>query len=182
VQFFLDRLLQLGHDLRRLGGVRLATIGPTTAHALAQYHLHADCQPVEYRAEALADTLAVEAGNQSFLLLRASRGREVLAETLQAAGGKVEQVVVYRSQDVRQADPAITRALAAGQIDWITVTSSAIARSLVGLFGARLRQSNLAAISPLTADVLTKAGYPPRAVATEYTGEGLVEAIVRSEE
>jgi uroporphyrinogen III methyltransferase/synthase len=181
VRFFLDRLPHLGRDLRSLGGVRLATMGPATTHTLAQYHLHTDCQPTEYRAEALAELLAAEADNQRFLLLRANRGREVLAETLQDAGGRVEQVAVYQSQDVQQADPEITRALAAGQIDWVTVTSSAIARSLIGLFGEQLRQSKLAAISPLTADVLTTAGYPPHVVATEYTDEGLVEAIVKRE-
>ncbi len=181
VRFFLDRLLQLGHDLRSLGGVRLAVIGPATAHTLAQYHLHVDCQPDEYRAEALAEVLAAEASKQKFLLVRASRGREVLAERLQAAGGNVEQTIVYRSVDVQQADPQITQAMAAGQIDWVTVTSSAIARSLVDLFGTQLGQAKLAAISPLTAAVLIKAGYPPHAVATEYTSDGLVEAILRRE-
>ena len=181
VRFFLDRLLYLGRDLRSLGEVRLATMGPATARTLAQYHLHTDCQPAEYRAEALAELLATKADNQRFLLLRANRGREVLAETLQDAGGHVEQVAVYQSQDVQQADPEIARALAAGQIDWVTVTSSAVARSLLGLFGEQLRMSKLAAISLLTASVLTTAGFPPHAVATEYTDEGLIEAISRSE-
>ena len=42
-----------------------------------------------------------------------------------------------------------------GKIDWITVTSSAIARSVVRLFGDDLKRSRLAAISPLTAEVLS---------------------------
>ena len=45
VRFFLERLEHLGRDLRALGGVRLAAIGPATAQALAQYHLHADLVP-----------------------------------------------------------------------------------------------------------------------------------------
>jgi uroporphyrinogen III methyltransferase/synthase len=182
VRFFLDRLLHTGRDLRSLGGVRLATMGPATAQALSEYHLRADCQPTDYRAEGMAEILAADADRQRFLLLRANRGRNVLADSLQAAGGQVEQSVVYRSQDTLQADPVIAQVLAAGQMDWITVTSSASARSLVGLFGEQLRQSKLAAISPLTAEVLTAAGYSPHAVAEEYTGEGVVEAIVRSEE
>jgi uroporphyrinogen III methyltransferase/synthase len=126
----------------------------------------------------MAEILAADADRQRFLLLRASRGRNVLADSLQAAGGQVEQSVVYRSQDTLQADPVIAQVLAAGQMDWITVTSSASARSLVGLFGEHLRQSKLAAISPLTAEVLTAAGYPPHVVAEEYTSEGVVEAMV----
>jgi uroporphyrinogen III methyltransferase/synthase len=181
VHFFLERILQTGGDLRLLGGCRLAAIGPATAEALASYHLRADLLPDEYRAEALAAELSAAATGQRVLLLRASRGREVLAEMLSRAGAQVEQVVVYQSNDVASADADVADALAAGRIDWVTVTSSAIARSLVKLFGDELRQSRLAAISPLTADVLTEAGFPPAAVASEYTTEGLLAAILEFE-
>ena len=76
---------------------------------------------------------------RKFLLIRASRGREVLAEQLTAAGAEVEQIVVYTSADVMQADPNVSALLRAGRIDWITVTSSAIARSLAAMFGGELR-------------------------------------------
>ena len=64
----------------------------------------------------------------------------------------------------------------------MTVTSSAIARSLIALLGESLRKSNLAAISPVTAAVLDELGYPAKVVAEEYTLEGVVNAIVESEE
>jgi len=182
VRFFLDRILATGRDLRQLGTCQLAAIGPATTDALQDYHLKADLQPAEYRAEALAEQLAPQAAGKQFLLLRASRGREVLAETLRAAQAHVEQAVVYRSEDVKQADPEIMAALSESKIDWITVTSSAIARSLVQMFGDDLRKSQLAAISPLTASVLTDAGYPPAVVASHYTTEGLLEAILALEE
>jgi len=177
VRFFLNRLLATGHDLRQLATCRLAAIGPATADALKDYHLKADLQPAEYRAEALAEQLAPEAAGKRFLLLRANRGREVLAEMLRSAQAKVEQVVAYQSKDIGQADPEIAAAFSEGKIDWITVTSSAIARSLVQMFGDDLKKSKLAAISPLTASVLSDAGYPPAAIASHYTTEGLVEAI-----
>lgn len=179
VHYFLARLKELGYDLRQLGQSKLAAIGPATAAALEQYHLTADLQPEEYRAEALATQLIPSAVGQRVLLLRASRGREVLADTLRAAGIDVDQVVVYLSQDVQQADPAIAASLADGKVDWITVTSSAIARSLVSLFGKHLQQAQLAAISPLTARVLADAGYPPAVVAEDYTTEGLLQAIIK---
>jgi uroporphyrinogen III methyltransferase/synthase len=181
VQFFLERILETGGDLRQLANCRLAAIGPATLEALAEYHLRADFQPDEYRAEALAQELAADASGRRFLLLRASRGREVLAKKLTAAGAKIEQVVVYESSDVPTADAEVAAALGEGRIDWVTVTSSAIARSLVRLFGADLRRSRLAAISPLTAEVLTEAGYPPAVVATHYTTDGLLMAILAAE-
>jgi len=178
VRFFLDRLLATGRDLRQLGNCRFASIGPATTEALQDYYLRADLQPAEYRAEALAEALAPTAAGKRFLLLRASRGREVLAETLRTAQAEVEQVVAYHSEDIGQADPEIAAALSERKIDWITVTSSAIARSLVRMFGDDLKKSNLAAISPLTAGVLSDAGYPPTVVASHYTTEGLLEAIL----
>ena len=59
----------------------------------------------------------------------------MLPEQLIAAGGIVEQVVVYASASVEAADPAVAVALAAGRIDWVTITSSSIARAIVRLFG-----------------------------------------------
>ena len=88
---------------------------------------------------------------------------------------------VYRSSDVASPDPNVALALREGRIDWVTVTSSAIARSLVRLFGDELRRTRLAAISPLTAQVLDEAGYPPVAVADVYTTAGLIEAMVAAE-
>ncbi|HEX4128789.1 MAG TPA: uroporphyrinogen-III C-methyltransferase [Pirellulales bacterium] len=178
VRMLLDRLEHSGGDLRRLGSVRLAAIGPGTADALADYHLRADVQPEEFRAEALAAALAGEARGRRFLLARASRGREVLAEQLRAAGGLVEQVVVYRSEDVRKPDPEVAAALAAGKIDFVTVTSSAIARSLAAMFGPGLAKSRLASISPITSATLRELGFEAAAEARQYTLEGVVEAIV----
>src|SRR5262249_53542286 len=54
VRFFLERLDQCGGDLRALGPVKLAAIGPATAEALAHYHLRADLVPDSYRSESLA--------------------------------------------------------------------------------------------------------------------------------
>jgi len=181
VEYYLGRLLALGHDLRRLARVRLAAIGPGTAAALTEFHLKADVQPDTYRAESLAESLTPIAHGKKVLLIRASRGREVLAEMLTAAGATVEQVVVYESRDVETADEDIAHALAAGSIDVTTVTSSAIAHSLVRLFGDDLRKTRLAVISPVTAATLTELGFAPAIVAATYTTEGLIDAILAAE-
>jgi len=181
VEYFLRRLFAQGYDLRRLGSARLAAIGPATVEALAEYHLRADLQPTTYRAEALADALAPHTRGKRVFLARASRGREVLAEMLTAAGAVVEQAVVYESRDITTPDSETAEALAAGRIDWTTVTSSAIARSLVTMFGAAFLETRLAAISPLTAEVLTNLGYPPSVVAETYTTDGIIDAILAAD-
>lgn len=180
VSSLLDRLWQTQGDLRKLARLKLAAMGPGTAEELARYRLRADLVPDQYRAEALAEALAKGAAGRRFLLARASRGREVLAEGLSRAGGEVHQVVVYCSSDVDRPDPEIAALLAAGQIDWITVTSSAIAQSLVRLFGEELGKARLASISPVTSDALRRAGHAPSVEARQYTMAGLVEALSTS--
>lgn len=182
VEAFLTRLYALRRDSRSLAGVRLAAIGSATVEALAEHRLVADLCPDEYRAEALAESLAGDARGNRFLLLRASRGREVLAERLRDAGGAVEQVVVYNSTDIACPDPELVAAMERGSIQWTTVTSSAIARSLVKMFGEALRNTRLAAISPLTAGVLEELGYPADLIAQEYTTDGLIDALVSGRE
>ena len=70
--------------------------------------------------------------------------------------------------------------MAAGEVDWVTVTSSAIARSLANLFGDDLKKSKLASISPVTTGTLNELGFSPSAEALEYTMDGVVEAILRT--
>jgi uroporphyrinogen III methyltransferase/synthase len=180
VRYFLGRLCSLFGDVRRLSQSRIAVIGPGTAEQLAHYHVQPALVPHSFRAESLAEGLRTEAKGRRFLLVRASRGREVLYEQLAAAGGQVEQIVAYTNADVSRANPQIGEALANRRIDWVTVTSSTIARSLVRLFGEDLRHSRLASISPVTSAVLHKLGYPPSAEAAEYTMDGIVACIVQN--
>jgi uroporphyrinogen III methyltransferase / synthase len=183
VRMLLDRLPLLGGDLRWLGWAKLASIGPGTAEELARYHLTADLVPEsDFRAESLAAALAAQVRGKRVLLARASRGREVLTDQLTAAGANVEQVVVYRSLDVETPEPRVGELLLEGKVDWITVTSSAIARSLVNLFGDDLKRARLASISPITSQTLADLGYQVSAEASEYTMKGVVEAILAAEE
>jgi uroporphyrinogen III methyltransferase/synthase len=93
----------------------------------------------------------------------------------------VESLVVYTSRDVRAPEPEVVRLMEAGKIDWVTVTSSAIARSLVAMFGDRLGACRLASISPVTSRTLRQLGREVTAEAAEYTMAGLVAAIVQAQ-
>jgi uroporphyrinogen III methyltransferase/synthase len=181
VNFFLRRLFALNFDLRQLGRTKLAVIGPGTADALAAFHLRPDLQPGTFRAESLAEALAPHVRGKHVAVARTSRGREVLAEMLEAAGAHIEQAVTYVSRDVATPSPEAVDAVSKSRVDWTTVTSPAIARSLVQMFGDNLRNTKLAAISPLTAEALIDEGYPPAVVAEVYTTDGLITAILQSQ-
>jgi len=180
VDYLLRRLFERGGDARRLGGVKLAAVGSGTAERLEAYHLQADLVPEQYNAESLAEALAHQAAGRRFLLARASRGREVLADRLAGAGAEVDQIVVYGSVDVESPNPGVAAALCAEEIHWVAVASPATARSLVRLYGEALRSARLASISPLTSTALRELGFEPAAEASVHTAAGLVDAILHA--
>lgn len=175
-----NRLLATGRDLRAFGSAQIAAIGIGTADALLGNQLRADLVPEVHRSESLAAALAPDAAGKRFLLIRANRGRELLGERLKAVGGIVEQVVAYFSRDVRSPGADAAAAMQAGRVQWITVTSSAIARSLIAMFGNQLKQARLASISPITSETLRSGGFPPAVEAQEHTLDGVVRAILEN--
>jgi uroporphyrinogen III methyltransferase/synthase len=182
VRYFLRRLDELGFDLRALGGIRLAAIGPGTAEILAGYHLRADLVPESFRSEALADALAKRAEGARILLARADRGRAVLREELEHLA-EVTQVAVYQNTDVPALPDAVAARIADGSVDWITLTSSAIATRLHDLLPepARLRvrrDVRLASLSPVTSETVRGFGWDVAVEPEEYTWEGLVRSLV----
>lgn len=179
VRYFFERLLSHGGDIRKVGHLKLGAIGPGTAEALTEYHLTADVIPPEYRAESMVEALQAEARGKRFLLPRASRGRDVLPEGLKAAGAEVEEVVVYHSGDTAELPGEAQRQLESGPIDWVMITSSAIARSSERLLGETLRTAKVVSISPITSATLRELGIEPAAEATEYTMDGMVAAMLK---
>lgn len=178
VRHFFKRLSELGLDTRSLAGNKVAAIGQGTARTLGEFNITADLIPVEYRAESLVESLKPHAEQgESFLLLRANRGREVLSEGLVSAGGAVDQVVVYNSNDTQSLLPEIEQKLASGEVTLVTVTSSAIARSVMNLLGPHAGNVQFASISPITSETLRGLGKSPEIEASEYTMDGLVRAI-----
>jgi uroporphyrinogen III methyltransferase / synthase len=183
VRHFLDRLGALGRDLRALGPLKLAAIGPATAEALADYRLRADLVPESFRSEALAEALAPRVTGLRVLLARADRGRTILRDELEKVA-RVEQIAVYRNADADALPAAVLERIAEGSVDWITLTSSAITERLHALLPEESRRRvgreiRLASLSPVTTATADRLGWPVAAEAGTYTWDGLVDAIVR---
>jgi uroporphyrinogen III methyltransferase/synthase len=184
VHALVRRLRQLGRDLRSLGHLRLAAIGPSTAEALRGYYLEPDLVPAEFRSENLADDLKKQASGQRVLLARADRGREVLRDEL-AAVASVDQIAVYSQVDADEADAKILEHLRSGQIDYVTLTSSNIARVFLRLLDGASRarveagEIQLVSISPVTSGTIREMGFPVAAEAVEYTTAGVTEVLIQ---
>jgi uroporphyrinogen III methyltransferase/synthase len=186
VHALLRRLDAVGRDLRDLGRVKIAVIGPKTADALREYRLRADLVPgATYSSEGLAAALAPHVAGKRVLLARANRGRELLRDALTRTAARVEQVVVYDQVDAVDADDAVLDALRRGEIRYVTLPSSNIARGLLAAFDETVRgrvergEIRLVAISPETGNAVRELGYPVAAEAEVFTEDGLIDAVIR---
>lgn len=172
---FIRELLDSGRDARCLKA-RIACIGPSTAHALAECHLQADLLPDEFVAEGLLRAFeAHEMQGRRVLLARAEEARDILPDGLRARGATVDIVPIYRTVPLTAVPGAL------GTVDLVTLTASSVARSFHALTRACLppETTRILAIGPITAATARDLGYAEVHVAEEYTVDGLLAAAVR---
>lgn len=206
VNICLERLRLLGYDPGALKNVRIATIGPATAAALARYGVVADLIPDEYRAEGVVESLLQDAQHKGrslvgkrIALARAAEARKVLVTELQKAGAIVDEVAAYSTVAAAHDDERgreILDLLRRRQLDILTFTSSSTVRNfmdwlesckhhLPGLQSdliAALVHVQIACIGPITAQTARDLGLHVSIEAKEFTIDGLVQAIVQQEE
>ncbi len=182
VRNFLHRLFELGFDVRKLSGVQIAVVGSKTARTLGEFHLQADVVPPDFMAESLAKALAPNAKGKRVVVVRASRGRNELADVLAQSGAAVTQIVAYRHCDVADPDASILELAKQGKIDWLTITSSATAKSVAKMLGDAIGQMKIASLSPITSKTIRELGYQVTAEASPYTIESMIQVISREQE
>jgi uroporphyrinogen-III synthase len=96
----------------------------------------------------------------------------------------VEQVAVYSQIDALAAGSPALDAVWRGEIDFITVTSSNIARALHRSLDPEANQRirsgavRLVSISRVTSEAIRELGWPVAAEAGEATMTGVIEALV----
>ena len=188
VEFARRRLVELGLDARAFGKAKIAAIGDATAKAITSLLcLKVDCSPECFVAEALAQALetAGEVAGKRFLMLRADIARPVLRTRLQAGGAaEVCDIPLYQTILPEALPEELIAALEAGEVNWITFTSSSTARNFLTLLGdARrglLEKVKIASIGPITTQTLRDAGLAPQIQAEQYDIEHLAQALEMS--
>ncbi|WP_294523080.1 uroporphyrinogen-III C-methyltransferase [uncultured Anaerovibrio sp.] len=180
VEHFWHRLVAGGKDARVLYKARICAIGAATAQALASHGITADVVPERYQAEGIIEALDNEliAGTK-ILIPRAAEARALLPEALTKAGAQVDVVVAYETVMGDAEAVEIRNSLAKGEIDVVTFTSSSTVENLLKILKEPelLKEAQLAAIGPITAETMQKNGLTADIVAAEYTIEGLVQSI-----
>ncbi len=182
VDAFFEQFFKIYQDLREIGGVRIAAIGPATAARVKAYHLSVDLQPEEFVAEAVLEAFGEAGGveNLRMLLVRAEKARDVLPDGLAAKGAIVDVAPAYRTVPETE-DPtgARTRFVEEGA-DLITFTSSSTVEHFLDLGLPWPPQMMAASIGPITSQTLREKGHPPQIEAKQYDIPGLVEAILEA--
>jgi uroporphyrinogen III methyltransferase/synthase len=187
VEYFMERLLATS-DVRELKGVRICTIGPSTASRVARYGIRVDLTPAEFRAEAVVEALKATGGiaGKRFLLPRADIARDLLADALREAGAFVLDVAAYRTTPARadrEGGPDIYRMLLDRQIDAVTFTSASTVRNFVAMLGLDqavdlLGSTVVASIGPVTAEAAQQLDIATDVMPRRYTIPDLVDALV----
>ena len=172
-EIFMKRLLARGRDARALAGLKIAAIGPKTAHVLTRFGLKADLVPAVYDSDHLAKAMAEVAG--PVLLCRASRGSDALPKIFSAKGIPFDDIPCY---DTRYETPDAATILPLLARDTLVTFTSA---STVEGFVKSLRDVDLShvlgvCIGEKTAEKARGYGIAVR-VAREATIESLINCI-----
>ena len=119
--------------------------------------------------------------NEPYLILRADRGSQVLAQDLSEFDKQFQELTIYESVDVEIVDAEIADQMSAGKINWVTLTSSAIASSTIRLFRENLKRTKLATLGPQISEVVRAYGYDVDVESNEADFAALVKAIAAAD-
>ena len=188
-----ERIKRLQLRKSHLAHLKIAAIGPATAHAVERLGLKVHVIPKEYVAESVVKSLRDRVKGKRVLLARAKVARDVIPRELRKLGARVDVVEAYETVIPLSS----TRRLLALLRDpkrrpnVITFTSSSTVRNFVALLSAKSRRQErlghaalldgikFASIGPVTSSTLREFGMTPHIEAGKYTIPGLLEAIAQ---
>jgi uroporphyrinogen III methyltransferase/synthase len=188
VATFFQYFFKQFHDMREIGGARIAAVGPATARKLKELHLQVDLMPDEAIASSIAEAFSEyeSIDNLKICLLRAEVANHELPAALEALGAIVDDVACYRTVPEPD-DPsgAATKLMESGA-NWITFTSGSTVEHFHARFDLpalvkKFPRVKLASIGPETSKTLAGLGLKPAVEAKEHTIEGLISALLSAQ-
>lgn len=184
VEIFFGRYNRMGLPIEDMQHLRVVAIGPATAMAIRSEGLSVSIVPEKYVAESVVEALRGKISQWSrVLIVRAKVARDVLPNELEKMGARVDVIEAYETHVPEGASEKLENLFRdpANRPHVITFTSSSTANNFLALLKenarAFLENVHLASIGPVTSETLRNAGFPPAIEASEYTMNGLVEAI-----
>jgi uroporphyrinogen III methyltransferase / synthase len=160
---------EAGLDVRALGGLKIAAVGPATARSLWEHGLKADFVPGTPGARHLGAQLPAQAG-QRVLHLTSQLAETELQDALIARGLGYERLEGYRTVPAEPTQNELERLKSA---DVVTLASGSAARHLAGLAGTDF---TVAVMGPQTEAAARELGFRRVVVAETPSLEALVTA------
>ena len=182
VDLFFDKFFKINDDVRLLGPIRIAVVGPATARKVADFHLGVDLEPETFTTEKLFEAFAGRAIRSArFCLPHGRLADPLLANHLRESGADVDEWLLY---DTRPEEADVTGARARFLREgahWITFTSSSTAENWYALRLDPVQgmpRPRPVSMGPVTSATLRRLGYDA-VQAPEATIDSLVETICR---
>jgi uroporphyrinogen III methyltransferase/synthase len=182
VRFLAARARQRGIDLA-LSDRTAFCVGPATGDAARAPGFAAQALPARRGdAESLLELLRrLAPGGQRFLLPRSALASDALPEGLRREGAHVDAPIAYRTLPAEVDGAVLRAALRDGMYTALTFASPSAVRYFAALLDAdslaAARRSAVAAIGPVTAQALARAGLPADVIAAEASPRALVLAL-----
>jgi uroporphyrinogen III methyltransferase / synthase len=187
VTAFFDLFFKRFQDLRDIGGVRIAAVGPATAAKVRDLHLQVDLTPDEFVGEKIAEAMAKfeSVENLKICLLRAEGANHDLPRALEALGAIVDDIAVYKTVAETEDPNGAGAALQENGADWITFTSGSAVEHFHARFDLskllkKFPQMKLASIGPETSKAIRALKMEPALEAKEHTTDGLIANLRRA--
>jgi uroporphyrinogen III methyltransferase / synthase len=189
IDYFFERLIAQGKDIRALAGVKIAVVGEKTAYSLKQHCLQPDFIPPNFVADSLVENFPEKLDSKKVLFPRVeSGGREVLVKELTLKGAKIIEVAAYQSCCPNGIPPAAKLALQNRKIDVITFASSKTVEFFSQLTNNIFCNNSdasqflegvcIASIGPQTSKTCHALFGRVDVEAQEYTLDGLTQALI----
>ena len=187
VHFFMKHLKERGIIVNRESIPNVCSIGPSTRAALEEFGWKTTVLPKNYVAEGVLEALDKYHGGlqhlagRRVLLPRAKEAREILPETLTAAGVHVDVVPCYRTV-LAEINENTMKQLQDRKPDLLVFTSSSTIKNMIEILGREvgekiLLESTVAVLGPVTGDTARFFGKRAEIVPETHTIVALLKAI-----
>ena len=187
-----ETLKQTGELKEGLAKAFVIAVGPRTAQALEEYHVHVDLVPIKYSSEGLIECLqGREVSGKKIRIPRTTGATPTLTEKLKQMGAQVEEVYVYESGlpvDEKLKDKFF-QDLTSGKIDAVVFGSGLSAKNIFKILAEKASMEKLrsiingkvttVAIGPTTAEALKEMGINVNVMPQDYLFEKALAELAK---
>ncbi len=180
VSAWMDMLFKASKDVRALGRIRIAAIGPGTNRELRKYGLCADLIPSVYDGAHLGEAICAANPTGKVLILRAEWGTKDLTDALQQGGISYDDIRCY---ETRYTSPNLekVRQLVTENAVTVTFTSASTVKGFVSALGDTDYSQITAACIGKQTEAEARKYHLHTITAKEATMDALIERIMEGD-